>query len=192
MSTRPTDAELARDFLDGRPGSRDALLERWVPQVLRWAIRLGGPGIHPEDVAQDVCIVIIRRLDDLRDLDRLSPWLYGVTRKVVSQHRRKAWRRRWMPGVAADPVSTDSGPSQLAEATELGHAVHGLLAGLSLRHREVLVLCDLEERPAAEVADMLGIPLGTVKSRLRAAPDRFRSAAQGSEAVVAWTAEVSS
>ena len=58
--------------------------------MLRWAARLGGPAVDPEDIAQEVFIVVIRRLGDVDDLDRVSAWLYGVTRKVVAQHRRRA------------------------------------------------------------------------------------------------------
>jgi len=109
------DARLAHAFVQGVPGARDALLGCWLPRVLRWAARLGGPAVDAEDVAQDVFIVVIRRLADVEDLERVSGWLYGVTRKVVAQHRRRAWLRRWVPGASTDRASDRPGPEAQAQ-----------------------------------------------------------------------------
>ena len=178
MTHRPTDATLAAAFVEGRPGARDALLAHWLPRVLRWAARLGGPSIDPEDIAQEVFIVVIRRLADVEDLSKASAWLYGVTRKVVAQHRRRAWLRRWVPGASTERASEQPGPDSHAEKSQLGQAVHDLLDKLPATQREALVLVDLEERPTAEAAELIGIPLGTLKSRLRLGRARFRTLAE--------------
>ena len=178
MTDRPTDSELAAAFVAGRPGARDALLDRWLPQVLAWGARLGGPAVDAEDVAQDVFIVVINRLEDVRDLERFPAWLFGVTRKVVSQHRRRAWLRRWVPGASTETASDALGPEGIAAREELGRRVQALLERLPAAQREALVLCDLEERTIVEAAQLLGVPAGTVKSRLRLGRERFRRLAR--------------
>ena len=73
-----------------------------------------------------------------------------------------------------EQVSEDS-PSQALESRRTARLVWRVLDALSEAHREVLVLCDVEERSRAEVAEILGIPEGTVKSRLRLARLAFRA-----------------
>jgi len=57
-------------------------------------MRLGGPRIDAEDAAHDVFLVVFRRLPDLDDPQAFRSWLFGITRRVVAAHRRRAWVRR--------------------------------------------------------------------------------------------------
>lgn len=173
--------DLARAFVDAQPGSRDALLDAWIPVVLRWAAGLGGPRTDAEDVTQEVFIVVLRRLADIDDVNGFPAWLFGITRKVVAQHRRRAWVRRWVPGASTDTGAVAEGPDVPMERAELGRRVQELLERLPAKQREVLVLCDLEERSASEAAELLGIPSGTVKSRLRLGRERFRRLAHATD-----------
>ena len=75
-----------------------------------------------------------------------------------------------------------SGPHESFEAREAHRRVWNALEALSDAHREALVLCDLEERTNAEAATLLGLPVGTVKSRLRAARVAFRAELEQSDA----------
>ena len=167
--------ELVRAAQDDQPGALERLVDRSLPMVLRWCVRLGGPGVQAEDAAQDVFEIVLDRLVVLRSPDAYSAWLYGVTRRVLARHRRRAWLRRWVPGL--DPEGPDPGgdPLRMAEATETARRVWAAMGTLQQPHREVLVLCDLEERADSEVAEMLGIPKATVKSRLRRAREALRA-----------------
>lgn len=155
----------------------EAIFSRLVPLVTGWCIRLGAGGIDAEAAASDALLVILRRLDDIEAGAPVEAFAWGVTTRVVREHRRRAWWRRWVPGVAVEGVSTkdDDDP----EKRERRRLVHAVLASLSDDHREVVVLMDLEERAAPEVARLLGIPEGTVRSRLRLARQAFRVAAEG-------------
>lgn len=174
MTPRRPDPALAHAFVRGEPGARDALLDAWLPIVLQWAARLGGPHIDPEDIAQDVFIVVLRRLADVQDLDAFSGWLFGVTRKTVAAHRRRAWFRRWVPGATPDRASEAPGPEAETLTARRGRQVQALLERLPAAQREVLVLCDVEERTAVEAAELVGVPVGTVRSRLRLGRATFR------------------
>ncbi|MCB9763972.1 MAG: sigma-70 family RNA polymerase sigma factor [Alphaproteobacteria bacterium] len=178
MTDPTTDAALAAAFLEGQPGSRDALLARWLPEVLQWCARLGGPRVDPEDAAQDVLVVVIRRVEALDAPENFGPWLFGITRNVLRQHRRRAWVRRWIPGASTEQPSAWPGPERTTLRMETGRQVLEILERVPAAQREVLVLCDLEERTAGEVARLLGVPEGTVRSRLRLGRARFRKLAE--------------
>jgi len=171
MSLSDDDLALIVAARADEPGALDRLCRRWLPDVLGWGLRVGGPKVDAEDIAHDVFIVVFRRLETLKAPEAFPSWLYGITRKVVASHRRKAWVRRWLPG--AVPEQTDEGasgnPHRSAERSQVAAEIWDALDSMKPHHREVLVLCDLEERPDSEVSEMLGVPKGTVKSRLRRA-----------------------
>ncbi len=154
-------------------GPDEALFEEWLPVVLRWCARLGGPKVDPEDAAHDVMVTVFTRLHTLRNPDDFPAWVFGITRRTLAWHRRKAWVRRWVPGLQPEGTSPGLGPEADVASGELGQRVQQVMEVLPADLREVLVLCDLEERTDDAVAQMLGIPSGTVKSRLRRARQRF-------------------
>ena len=161
---------------EGRPGAQGELVRLWMPAVLGWCSRLGGPRVHPEDAAQDVFVKVLTRLDTIRDPERFGGWLFKVTRSVVRQHRRVAWVRGWVPGLQVELLD-ESDPLSRAEDAQTALGVRQALETLPAAQREAMVLCDLEERTTAEAAELLGVSQGTVKSRLRLGRERFRRAA---------------
>jgi RNA polymerase sigma factor (sigma-70 family) len=167
MSPRPRHAPTARDQLDA-----------WLPTVLRWCVRLGGPRVDAEDAAHDVLVTAMLRIDDLRDPAAIGAWLFGITRRTLAAHRRRAWARHWLPGWFADPVDPARGPLGEAEHGEVARRVAAVLAELPAELREVLVLCEVEERSDDEAAALIGIPTGTAKSRLRRARHAFAAKAR--------------
>lgn len=144
--------------------------------VLGWCIRLGGPHLDPEDCAQEVFEVALKRLDSFRGESRITTWLYGITRRVLANKRRRASFRKVLGldqiAEPVSPVQTDEEAARLRRR----RAVQYALERLRDDHREVVVLCDLEGRTAPEVTAMLGIPVGTVYSRLHAARRALRDA----------------
>ncbi|GDX78962.1 hypothetical protein LBMAG42_07730 [Deltaproteobacteria bacterium] len=155
---------------------RDAIFERLVPLVTGWCIRLGAGGIDAEAAASDALLVILRRLDDVEAGAPVEAFAWGVATRVVKEHRRKVWWRRWIPGISMERPS--GSPMDSPEKRERVRLVYAALGALSEGHREVIVLMDLEERAASEVAGLLGVPEGTVRSRLRLARVAFRIEAE--------------
>lgn len=154
--------------------ARVAFVRTWGPVVLRWCARLGGPGVDPEDIAHDVILQVLGNLSKLRAPEAFPTWLFQITRREVQRHRRRAWFRHWLPGAPADAVDPGVDPAR----TDIVRKVQLALDALPAELREVLVLCDLEERPDPEVALLLAIPVGTVKSRLRRARAAFEAEAR--------------
>jgi RNA polymerase sigma-70 factor (ECF subfamily) len=118
--------------------------------------------------------VVLTRLDRLQDRERFPAWMFGVTRRILDRHRRRAWVRRWIPGFVPDVRSTAPGPDTGLDRRVVGATLLALLDKLPALQRECVVLADVEGRPLPEVAALLGVPLGTVKSRLRLARERLR------------------
>ena len=161
------------DLLAAMAGDDDALdgvAEAWLPQVYAWCHRLGGPRIDPEDTAHEVLIVMCRRIHKVSTPGQFPAWLFGITRRVIANHRRRAWVRKWVPGASLDREEDRRwSPLRTVDAAQTADAVWTALDGLPAAQREVLVLIDLEERTSPEVSELVGIPVGTVKSRLRVA-----------------------
>ena len=147
-------------------------------RVMDWVLRLGGPHLNHEDVAQDVFETAVRRLHTFRpERGSLQGWLYGVTRNVVSNARRRARLRRFF-GLhqIPEPIAPDPDATELAHRRWRRHQVQLALDSLSDKHREALVLVDLEERTAVDAAALIGVSVGTIYSRLHHARKRFRAA----------------
>lgn len=155
------------------PAALEALLARWMPTGLQWVRRLGGPRIDAEQVAQEVFIVVLRRLHTVHSERAFPGWLYSVCKNCASQARREAFVRRW----DADQEPASPPAVMDMEGRDALQRAWALLEALPDDLREVLVLCDLEGRTDAEAAQLIGIPVGTAKSRLRRARAQFRAEA---------------
>jgi len=163
----------------GDGSARDQLMASSLPTVLAWCRRLGGPRVDPEDAAHDVLIVVLTRLPSLRQEERFGSWVFGITRRVLAKHRRRSWVKNWIGGEMPDIADATADPVRDTELSELAQQVEGILGQLPPAQREVLVLCDVEERTDEAVAALLGVPVGTAKSRLRLARAKFRRLARG-------------
>jgi len=141
--------------------------------------RLGAETEAMDDLVQDVFVVIHAKLETLERPEALRSWIYGVVRRTVSMHRR-AKRTRADGGLTAKPsdevVSPGPTPLERTETKAELEVLADLLSQLDEPKREVFELIELEELTAPEVAEVLGLPLNTVYSRLRAARRAFEAA----------------
>lgn len=162
----------------GEPWALEQFYRQHARKVLGWAIRLGGKRLDPEDIAQDVFAIAFRRMHTFRSESSVSTWLYGITRNVIQNARRRATVRRWvgLDDVPEIEEEREPGPDALLDARRRRRVVQEALETMSPRYREVLVLCDLEGRSAPEAGEMLGVPAGTVYSRLHYARKSFAGA----------------
>lgn len=155
------------DAVEGGEQELDALAAAWLPHVYAWCHRLGGPALDAEDAAHEIMLTMCRSLHKVHSPEVFGTWLFATTRRTLANHRRKAWWRKWLPGPVKERPSAAWSPLRTAEAAEAADVVWDALATLPDAQREALVLCILEERTTAEVAELVGAPQGTVKSRLR-------------------------
>lgn len=158
----------------GDRSALDLLFTEWAPVVLRWCRRLGGPAIDADQAAQEALIVVFRRLHTVTSARAFPSWVYSVARNTVRDRRREAFGRRW----DADAELPQRGVETDMEGREALAQVWEVLEGLPEDLREVLVLCDVEQRTDPEAAELIGVPVGTAKSRLRRARAKLREEAQ--------------
>lgn len=161
--------------LTGDREALDQLIADWLPTVYAWCARLGAGRIDPEEAAHDAMMILVRRRSDIDDPKCLPAWLFATCRRVVANHRRRAWLRRWLPGATLDHHAAPDRTDGRSDAEDLAAEVGRALDRLSAEHREVLVLCYLEDRSIAEAGELIGIPPGTVKSRLFVAREKFHA-----------------
>jgi RNA polymerase sigma-70 factor, ECF subfamily len=154
-----------------------AVYDGYFDFVWTCARRLGVPEEAIDDVVQEIFIVVHARLKTLERPASLRSWLYGVVRRTVSSYHRGRNSRKARESPA--PLSEETAnPLQLTplDLTVLGADIKRLwllLAELDLPKREVLILAELEEMTAPEIAEAVGIPLNTAYSRLRVARQEF-------------------
>ncbi len=154
----------------------NGVLDEWATTVLGWCQRLGGPLVNAEDASQDVLLVLLRRGGSVQRPEVVGRWLFGVTRRVLAAHRRRAWVRRWVPGAFAEAVDDAPDPAHQVEVRERNDELHAAVLALPAKYREVIVLCDLEDRTDTQVAAILSISRETVKTRRRRGRLRLRGA----------------
>lgn len=141
--------------------------------VWRSLRRLGVPASGVDDAAQDVFVVVHRRLAEFEGRSKIETWLFGICLRVARSYRRKAARAAVHDPLPEELVAEQRGPDAVAASRRAWAVVEGFLETLDEDKRAIFVLADLEELTAPEIAAALGIPLNTVYSRLRAARKRF-------------------
>ncbi len=165
------DSELVLQCQQGNQHSFRQLYRRYQQRVRSTLYQLcGAEGL--DDLVQEVFLRTWKGLPQLRQVSQFSTWLYRICWNVASDQRRKFAQQRSFNSklkTATDGIPLgESKPSQTPNLMHLHYQdiVQRGLQQLSFEHRAVLVLHDLEDLPQKEVAQILGIALGTVKSRL--------------------------
>lgn len=146
------------------------------PFVWRSAKRLGVRDASLDDVVQEVFVVVHRRLADFEGRSSLKTWLFGITLRIVRDHRRAVKRRDPGPPVDPDTLQAVGGPAHDAEKAEAVRLLHAVLDDLDDERREVFVMAELEQMTMPEISDALGINLNTAYARLRIARQEFDQA----------------
>jgi RNA polymerase sigma-70 factor (ECF subfamily) len=138
---------------------------RFVYRVLRG---MGVPDAQADDALQDVFVVVHQRLHEFDARARVTSWLFQIALRVAYGYRRKTRRARDHTPTL-ELASAQSSPLEDVESSESARRLHALLDGLDDDKRAVLILADLEDMTAPEIADLTGVPLNTVYTRLRRA-----------------------
>jgi RNA polymerase sigma-70 factor (ECF subfamily) len=168
QSEQLVDEILVMDCQSGSAEALDMLVSRWQKRLWRYACRLTGSSEAAWEVTQESWLGIIRGIRRLNDPARFRAWAYRIV-----TNKSRDWIRK-----KAKPVSVDDlvegprrdGPS----ANETSADLETILGRLSERNRTVLTLHYLEEIGLGEIAKILRVPRGTVKSRLHTARAEFK------------------
>lgn len=142
-----------------------AALVRLLPRLRRFGLALTGSQSEADELVQDTCERAMRRQEQLRDGSRLDAWLYGIMRNRWTDEVRSRRHRAHEPIEAAERVAGDQGEPAAHSRMTLA-AVRDALGRLSSEQRTVLMLVCVDGLSYREAADVLGIAVGTVMSRL--------------------------
>lgn len=142
--------------------------------VFRSLQRLGVRPADLDDVLQEVFLVVHKRLHTYDHSSKLTTWLYGICVKVVAAQRRRAWfRRETLPDEGEVPSSAR--PDALLDARRDRATLNRVLDAMDLEKRAVFVMFEIDELSCEAIATILGVPAGTVWSRLSAAREQFEA-----------------
>jgi RNA polymerase sigma-70 factor (ECF subfamily) len=159
-----------------------------APRIYNLARRMLGSDSDAEDVTQDVLLQVVRNLANFRGEAALPTWLHRVTVNAALNHRRKRAVREGRQ--AHEPVETfveqehdqapagrwSVAPEEAALTQETHQVIEEAIAQLPEMYRDIFVLADVESLPNAEIADLLGLSVSAVKSRLHRARLMMRKA----------------
>lgn len=149
----------------------DLLVDRWSPRVLAAAHRLTGDHTGAEDVSQEAWGAIARGLGRLRDPAMFGPWVRGIIRRKAADWISLRKRQRRDGSLA--PRQPDNEKSDASDGDELMRLRHAI-RGLPPERRAVLFLLYGEGLGVAQIASLMEVPVGTVKSRLHQARGEIR------------------
>ncbi len=161
---------LIRRAQDGDPHALRDLFHRYRADVARIAFRVLGPSADLEDVVQEAFVQLYRSLASYQGNAKFSTWLYRVVTNVARMHRRRERSRPQLESASKAQLeqrtAAPGGPEADVERGERLRALYVHLEALGDRKRTVLVLHDLVGLPASEIAEIVGAPVLTVRTRL--------------------------
>jgi RNA polymerase sigma-70 factor, ECF subfamily len=184
VATGPSDEQLMRRYQAGDVGAFEALLRRHRAAIHAFLCRLTGDAARAEDLAQETWLRIVAAAPRWERRARFGTWALSIARNLAVDEARRAVHRAAesleaaRPGGKAllDGIPGDGpGPDRGAESALLRPKLEAALAALPLEQREVFVLREYAGVPFAEIAEITGAPVPTVKSRMRYALEALRA-----------------
>jgi len=181
------DSHLAQQHLDGDSRAFGALVDRYQTRLLNFIHRTTGDRQRAEDLVQEVFIRVFRHIHRFDQTKKFSTWIFTIASNLAKNELRNRARHALvlLPNFEAD-WEVDRRPRQFEDRSArpdhayeqryLQDTVERCVGNLPQHHREVFVLRELEGKSYAEIADITGCNLGTVKSRLNRARQRFAHA----------------
>lgn len=175
------DEQLVRRFQGGDRAAFSDIVQRYQDRVFTLSLRWMGDRQIAEEVAQDVFVALYRSLDRFRGESRLSTWIFRVTvnhcknrrlyrkRRKMQQHEPLEGTRSEDEGPVRQLPADGPGTDRMVHMSEAERLLQEALERLDESHRTIVVLRDVEDLSYEEIAQILELPKGTVKSRLHRA-----------------------
>ena len=173
---RFTDEELIARFQQGDAYSFDEIVRRYQDRLLNFVYRFLGRYDEAEDIVQDTFLKVYRNKEAYQNIARFSTWIYTIAGNLAKTELRKRKRRKLFSlghlGVEDrdyEIPSTAQSPEALADSALQEEAIQRAIQSLPEKFRTVIILRDIQELSYEEISKIVGIPLGTVKSRVNRA-----------------------
>lgn len=153
------------------------LVAKHKERLYRFVLKHIGHSTEAEDLAQQAFVEAARTFETFRGESQLSTWLYGIAMNLVRNHLSRAPQRlyRFEDESALDDTASDmADPCEQLEMTQMVRLLDNELAELMPEMREVLLLVALDDMSYEEAAELLSVPIGTVRSRVSRARAQLR------------------
>jgi RNA polymerase sigma-70 factor, ECF subfamily len=169
--------ELIQQALSGSGDAYGLLVERYQDRLFNAMLHIVGSADEAEDIVQDSFVQAYVKLDTFRGQSRFFTWLYRIAFNNALSRRRKrrvdASIEQGREATGGDPVDRHEAPEEPLLRQERVATVTAALQRLSEEHRAILVLREMQDLPYEEIAEILSINIGTVRSRLSRARNQL-------------------
>lgn len=167
-TTKEQEIEILNHIRSGNPIAFEELLDAFQTKIYRLALRYARSPSDAEDITQETFLGVYKSLPGFKHQSSLSTWIYRIALNHCFEYRRRQ-REEVLPLSEGDfipSMKSSDNPVICALRSEAVDHIESALDNLSSTHKEVIILHELQELTYAEVASLLNIPVGTVKSRL--------------------------
>ncbi len=168
MTEAERDEDLVRRFRAGEPDAFTDLVRRHQQRVYSLCLRVLGDADAAADVAQDTFLTVLRKLDGFRGDAAFTTWLHRVAVNACYDELRRKRRRPMLHVAADDDLEHEPGPPTVDHADEVAGTrdAAAALGSIPEEFRVALVLADVQDMAYDQIAQVLDVPIGTVKSRV--------------------------
>lgn len=172
------DAQLIQATLSGKSAAFGRLVQKYQDRLFNTMLHVAGNAADAQDVVQEAFIQAFLRLETFAQESAFYTWLYRIAFNVAATHRRRKKPRVSIEEArdrrGEEPTSHETGPSESLERQERSRLVREAIAALPEEHRMVLVLREIDGCCYETIAEILQLPIGTVRSRLHRARLQLR------------------
>ncbi len=172
----PTDEELIARFQQGDNYAFDLLVKRYKDPLMNFVFRFVGEKEEAEDIVQETFLRLFKNKHYYREIAKFSTWIYTIAGNLAKTELRRR-RRRKLLSISAfmssekdyDIPDEDSNPEKETNTVVTDKIIQKAIDKLSPKFKQVIILRDIQGFSYEEIAEIVGIPLGTVKSRVNRA-----------------------
>lgn len=175
-SAGPTDEELISRFQQGDNYAFDLLVKRYKEPLMNFVYRFVGDREEAEDIVQETFLRLFKNKHYYREIAKFSTWIYTIAGNLAKTELRRRKRRKLLSishfmssEKDYDIPDEDSNPERDANTVITDKIIQQAIDKLSPKFKQVIVLRDIQGFSYEEIAEIVGIPLGTVKSRVNRA-----------------------
>ena len=177
------DAQLIHDTLTGQSAAFGQLVRKYQDRLYHTLVHVVGSPEDALDIVQEAFVQAFLKLETFKRESAFYTWLYRIAFNMAASHRR---RRKPTLSVeqaressGSEPIDPELGPEDSVQRDERREQVRKAIAGLNEEHRAVLVLREIDGCRYEEIAEILDVPIGTVRSRLHRARLQLREELKG-------------
>jgi RNA polymerase sigma-70 factor, ECF subfamily len=178
-----SDERLIGEFQNGNVEAYNEIVLRYKDRLINFLFRYTGSKEEAEDLAQDTFLKLYRSKHLYKEIAKFSTWLYTIAVNIAKTNLRKKSKFNSISISDFDPenekdfdiASSDLAPDEIANSAMESYYIQKAINMLDDHYREAIILRDIQDLDYEEIAEIIKIPLGTVKSRINRAREKLKT-----------------